>query len=692
MNRTVVLALGLPLATMTLSWPAVAAEPAAIPEVVVTARWIEESVQDIPMSVQVLSGAYLDEARITRLHELQFSTPGLVVNTIGMFGAGFSLRGIGNQNVDGMSVASHLNGVYLGDANLAIARMFDLERIEVLKGPQGTLYGRNASGGSINFITRAPVEVQDAQLELSYGSFETVRAQGYLNLPIGKAAARVAFIAADGDGYIRNSVDDRRFAEDDYWGVRGSLRVTPTDDLRIDITAQGIRDDGGAGDLWLPNPEFLPDPNDIHLTTVTHENPYLHSKVENVDVNLEYELGYATLRSISGYARSEVRNVDDCAARPEMAGCVRAALPNETEQWSQELQLVIPGSRGISGIVGGYYAASDGELGFIFLRPHLAPALRNNSHATFSDPAAAFFSQATARLSDRWSATAGVRLSREEHRMSSIGTGAEDSPTLLVGEIDSDDLSWRLDVSYAITDDAVAYASVSTGYKSGGFDIGRNSEGDLDEFAPEELIALEAGGKTQWIDGRLTLNAAAFYYDFTDLQVSTAVFQDGTYLFGIDNAAKAELYGIDAETSFRASERWYFRGGVVWLGKHEFVEYVNDFFGDVLTGNELVRSPEWSLAAAIDYQQPLLDLGDLTARIEYSYQSDFFYTADNIAAFWQDSFGLLNAFVRFEAASGRWYVFASGRNLTDEDYYTQVFIQASPGYPDTYEVGVGYRF
>ena len=208
-----------------------------------------------------------------------------------------------------------------------------------------------------------------------------------------------------------------------------------------------------------------------------------------------------------------------------MQGCVRSALPNETEQWSQELQLVIPGSRGISGIVGVYYADSDGELEFMVTRPLETPPLRENSHSTFSDPAAALFGQATARLCDRWSATAGVRLSREEHRMSSIGTGADDSPTLLVGEIESDDLSWRLDVSYAITDDAMAYASVSTGYKSGGFDIGLNTAGALDEFLPEELIALEAGGKTQWIDGRLTLNAAAFYYDFTDLQVLTAIFR-----------------------------------------------------------------------------------------------------------------------------------------------------------------------
>jgi iron complex outermembrane receptor protein len=672
--------------------PAMAAEATPIPAVVVTARRIKEGIQDIPMSVQALSGEFLDEARTTRLHELQFSIPGLVVNTLGMFGAGFSLRGVGDQRIGGLSVAPHLNGVYLGDANLAIARMFDLERIEVLKGPQGTLYGRNASGGSINFITRTPAATRDAQVELTYGSFETVRAQGHVNLPIGESAARVAFIASDGDGYIRNSVDSRRFAEDDYWGVRGSLRVAATDNLRIDVMAQSIRDDGATGDLWLPNPANLPDPKDIHLTTVTLANPYLHSEVDNFDVNLEYELGFATLRSITGFARSEVRNVDDCAGNPFLQGCVRAAQPNELEQWSQELQLVIPGSRNVSGIVGAYYADSDSSLDYMFFQPLLAPPLRNDNHSTSSDPAAALFGQATARFAEHWSATAGVRLSREKHRMTIVGTAVDDSPTPLVGEMDSDDLSWRFDLSYDISNDAMAYVSASTGYKSGGFDVRTDSSGELDSYAPEEVIAIEAGAKTQWLEGRLTLNGSAFYYDFTDLQVSTADIVDGTYVFNVGNAAKAELYGIDADASFQVSARWSVFGGVVWLGKREFVEYVNELDGDILSGNKLARAPEWSANTAVEYERPLWDIGGLTARIEYSYQSEFYYLADNDPAYSQDGFGLLNAYVRFDAASGRWYAFASGRNLTDEDYFTQVFIQASPGYPDHYELGVGYRF
>ena len=165
--------------TQSRADPPPATEPVATAEVVVTARKIEERPQDVPMSVQVLSGESVDGTGVTRLHELQFAVPGLVVNTIGMFGAGFSLRGIADQQVPGLSVAPHLNGVYLGDANLAIARMFDIARIEVLKGPQGTLYGRNATGGSINVITEAPQDSLSSEIEVSLGSFDTTRAQGH---------------------------------------------------------------------------------------------------------------------------------------------------------------------------------------------------------------------------------------------------------------------------------------------------------------------------------------------------------------------------------------------------------------------------------------------------------------------------------------------------------------------------------
>ena len=669
-----------------------ASESALVPEVTVTARKIRENTQDIPMSVQALSGEYLDDAGMTRLYELQFAVPGLVVNNVGMFGAGLALRGVADQFVSGLSVAPHLNGVYLGDANAAIARMFDVERIEILKGPQGTLYGRNSTGGSINIITRPPQDSPGSELEVSFGSYDTTRAQGHLNVPMERVAVRLAFIASDGDGYIRNSVDDRRFAEDDFWGLRGSLRFDATDDLHLDVMAQHIRDDGASGDLWMPRPQFMVDPNDIRLTTVTLDDPYLISEIDNLDVNLEYDIGFATLRSITGYAHSEVRNVDDCSGIPEFMGCVRSALPNDFDQWSQELQLVFSGSAAVEGIVGAYYSDADVAQDLYLLVPLVSAQPLDDGHATSSDRAAALFGQATVHFADRWSTTAGLRLSRVVQRATSIGTGIRDSPTLLAGKIESDDSSWLLNLSYTPSDDLMLYAGISTGYKSGGFDASKFIVGEPDTYGPEYLTAYEAGGKSRWLSGRLTLDAAAFFYDYEDMQVSTATVIAGEPIFGVENAAKAELYGIDAQTSFVATERWSVSGGVVWMPKREFVDYRNDVTGDVLSGNDLVRAPEWSATGAVNYERPLRKLGRFSVRLEYSYRSGYFYTPENDPNLAQDAFGLLNAFVKFEAASGAWYVFASGRNLTNEDYFNQVFLQSSPGYPDTYEIGFGLRF
>ena len=665
---------------------------ATVQEVIVTARRIEENLQDVSMSLQSLSAQYLDDSGVTRLHELQFAVPGLVVNSTGMFGAGISLRGLSDQRVGGLSVTPYLNGVYLGNSNVAIARLFDIERIEVLKGPQGTLYGRNSTGGSINFITKEPQYSFGSEIELSHGSFNTTRAQGHLNLPSPKAAARLSFIASEGDGYIRNSIDDRRFAEDDYWGLRGSLRIDASDDLRLDIMIQHIRDDGGSGDLWLPRPDFLVDPGDIRLTTVTLENPYLISEVENLNVNLDYDLGFASLRSFTGYAHSKVRNVDDCAGMPVLLGCVRSALPIEYDQWSQELQLVFPRTGSLEGIVGAYYSEADSSLAFYQLLPLVNSQPLNDNLSTSGNSAVGLFGQATVHFADRWSTTAGIRLSREEHRVVRIGTGLQDTPPIVSGKIDSDELSWRSDLSYVISDDIMVYVSIATGYKSGGFNTSSRTDGEADSYGPEYLTAFEAGGKSQWLDKRLTLNAAAFFYDFEDLQVGTTAVVGDRLVTEIDNAAQAELYGLDTEMSFAVSERWALSGGVVWLPKREFVQYENTVTGDTLSGNDLVRAPEWTAVAAISFEQPLRDRGSFSARLEYSYRSGFFYTAENDPGFSQDSFGLLNAFVKFEAASEAWYVFASGRNLANEDYFNHVFLQSSPGYPDTYEVGVGFRF
>lgn len=667
-----------------------AVEAAALEEVVVTARKTEESAQDIPMSMQVLTADFLEVADPTHPLDLQYNVPGLVVNNLGLNGAGFSLRAIADQGGSSLSVSTHLNGVYLGASTLSMTRLFDLERVEVLKGPQGTLYGRNATGGSINFIARSPGQDFGADVEIARGTFDTIRMQGHINLPFESSAFRLAWIASEGDGFIRNSVDGRRFAEQDFRGLRASYRIDVSDRGQVELMAQHVADDGAFGDLWLPRPDFLPDPNDIRLTTVTLADPFLETGSDAVTANVAWDLGFATLHAISGYAGITLRDVDDCAGIPILAGCVRSTLPFRHEQFSQEVRLVSGDDTAIDWIVGAYYYYDDATRDYYQLTPVINSSPTNDSFTKTSETTAAIFGQATWRFAAGWSATGGLRLNREEHHLATIGTGTDDAQAGVNANDSANNDSWRVDLQYAASDEVLLYTGVSTGFKSGGIVV--RSGGALDDFAPEELIAFETGVKSLWLHRRVRLNAAAFYYDFHDLQVSTSTITDDDLIFETDNAAKAEIYGIDAEVVVKATDRLTLSGGIVWLPKREFVEYRNDRTGDTLSGNDLTRAPEWTATAVVEYSHPLRSNGRYSARLEYNYRSPFFYTTDNNPQFSQDDFGLLNLFLRYEPAGGNWYVFASGRNLGDEDYFNQVFLQASPGYPDTYEAGFGYRW
>jgi len=667
-------------------------DPAAFEEIVVTARKVAESVQDIPMSIQVLSAGFLDTANLSSFYELQFNIPGLVVNNLGLNGAGFALRGITDQGGTNSSIATHLDGVYLGRSSLALTRLFDLERVEVLKGPQGTLYGRNSTGGSINFITRAPQDELSSEVEAAYGSYDTVRLQGHLNVPFDQGAFRLAFIGSEGDGYIRNSIDDRTFGESDFWGVRAALRWNASDKLLIDLMAQHVTDDGGTGELWGPPPQFLVDPDDIRLTTVYLADPYLEMNSDTISLNVEYELGFAMLHSITGFASNEVRDLDDCSGAPFLAGCIRSVDPSRFDQWSQEIQLASQDNSSLTWLAGAYFFHGDQYFRFYNIIPVLSPVPRNDYAATAIETAYAAFGQTAWQFAEHWSLTGGLRLGHESSSASDQGVGSRDNPTLTSAENDWNNLSWRLDLEYIANANLVAYGSVSTGYKSGGVTTRQLPDGKFDSFEPEDLTAVEVGMKSQWPNQEITLNAAAFYYDFRDLQISSTFIFDGQLITDVENSAKAEIYGLDVSGDFQPTDQLTLSGGFVWMPKREFVEFVSEWTGDSLSGNTMSRAPEWSATVALNYEYALGDPGLLSMRLEYNYRSSYFFTKENDPLLEQESFGLLNLFLTFEDNSGKWRIFAIGRNLTNADYYNQIFLQSSPGYPATYEVGFAVSF
>jgi iron complex outermembrane receptor protein len=423
---------------------------------------------------------------------------------------------------------------------------------------------------------------------------------------------------------------------------------------------------------------------------VTLPDPFLKTSNDNASISVEYDMGFAALRSITGYAASDIRDVDDCAGLPFLAGCIRSALPFRHHQWSEELQLVSQDSETVDWLLGAYLYRGDSWRNYYQFTPVFGPDPSSDYHSTNEEWTRAVFAQVTWHLAPSWNVTGGYRLSNEAHDFSTIGTGTDDSPTLVEYGKDWSNDSWRIDVAYAVTDDVLLYAGVSTGFKSGG--ITSAAGGSQDTYDPENLTAYEMGFKSQYLDRHLTLNAAAYYYDFSDLQIWTSTITGTGIVFETDNAARVEIYGVDTDASYRISDRWRISGGVVWLPQREFIEYRNDRTGDTLSGNDVTRAPEWTAVLAIDHDHTLQSGGKISARLEYNYRSDFFYTTDNSSLFAQDAFGLLNLFLNFEPASEKWYVFTAGRNIGNADYFNSVFIQASPGYPDTIEAGFGYRF
>ena len=662
---------------------------AALEEIIVTARKIEEDVFSVPMSVQVLSGDFVDATDPSSLFELQMDVPGLVVTSLGFYGAAIALRGVTDVGGRSLSIAPHMNGVYLGSSGLALARMFDVERVEVLKGPQGTLYGRNATGGAIDVVTRRPEPEFSASIEGALGSFDTVRIRSHVNVPSDKFAVRLALAGADGDGFVRNSADGRKFAEEDYVGFRGSVRISPSERLTLDAMAQRVDDDGASNELWLPRKDNLVDPGDVRLATVTIENPFLSMTNDVASFEVTYELADLELQSVTGYARNVTNGLDQCDGVDRLQGCLRGVRPDRYEQWSQELRVRSAAGSPLDWLAGLQYVDSE-VLDNFHLR--IMDQQINDYSATTEETAAALYGQATRRLNEQWSITGGLRFSEESDLVASSGTGLADSPTVETGDGSWNNTSWRLSLERVLAQRGLFYASLATGFKGGGITSERLPSGELAGFDPEELTALEVGVNLRLPERRWTLRASSFIYDFEDMQVQTLVILDNDVVSLIDNAAEAQIYGLDLSAAVQPTDRVTVTASTVWMPKRDFVEYTSAVTGDTLSGNSVNRAPELSASLSVAFRAPIGGLGELSVLADYDYRSEYFFTRTNIPEEAQVAFGLLNLFLRLEPTNASWYAFASARNVLDTDYFNQVFLQSSVGPPANYELGFGLRF
>jgi iron complex outermembrane receptor protein len=701
-------------------------------EITVTAEKREASIQDVPISISAITGDTIEDMAIDDVMDLYVQTPGISFSRAGGE-AQVYIRGIGTDafgvTID-PSVAIHMDGVYLGRPQMGLTQFLDVERVEILKGPQGTLYGRNATGGAINVISRKPSADRDGYLTLGIGSWQRQELKAATNVGLGNSwNARFAgrFLADDG---FTDDVEAGGSDEIDDQNLR-TLRATFASDSGGRVDATIIADytkfkSGNRSSKPLDGLSFAvvngAEPQEFDETR-NNLSTYHDWDTSGLTVTIDFELSDAvSLTSVTGwrdYTSDFFFNTDGTEIE-----VTRSYFAYESEQLSQELRLSSTTDNALSWMVGAYYMDEDKEG---------ALGLGRNTHPFFGQvsfiipnvdetEAFALFGELNYQFSDTLAGTLGVRYSDEEKTdFTSVGaifgdfTGLESGGNIVQFFTRSETKSWddvspRVVLTYTPDDDTMIYGSVTQGFKSGGW----NAFDGSPAFDPEEVTSFEVGIKTDLMDGKVRLNASVFSYDYKDLQVST--FQNG--LTVTTNAADAEVWGAEIEVWARPSDNFLLNASLGYLSA-EYQDFQSAYgrcpadatpaelaggcmgvgAGQTrvvqLKGNTLQNAPEFKANVNGTYTIDLSGGARVDVFAQLAHQSELFHTQFNDALIGQDDVTLLDARVAWTSADDQYTLALYGKNLTDEEYFqnTVRFTSLSEGNPaDRYNIGAGLGY
>ncbi|MDC1513865.1 TonB-dependent receptor [Porticoccaceae bacterium] len=689
-------------------------------EIIVTAEKREASMQDVPITISAFTGDRLEQSGVTETLDLEMVTPGLSFSTDTRAGQVF-IRGVGSTTLSGPgadpSASTYIDGVYQGRFVGSLVDILDVERVEVLKGPQGTLYGRNSTGGAIKYISKAPGRDFGGSIKTKVGNYDLRSISVMLDTPLiqDKLLLRSTLLKKDRDGYteIINSTSDKGNDRDDLAAARFTLQYLPTDDVDVVLHASAVNDDGNVGaQKQFIDPDsgqfttalMIDDPRKIASELDAAEAP-LRSRQIDVQVNLD--LGWAKLTSITAYSDGDfkLKSLDVDATELAILRQGRPAVDGEpaidgtggdSQALSQELTLASSGQNKLDWTVGAFYLEEETHWITGFDLPTFS--FFSSFRAINETTASALFGDATYHITDKLRLNAGVRYSKETKdyavRNESNGVVGE----YAIGEGEWDEWTPKVGLDYSFSDDVMVYFTASKGFKSGAFNLTGGPAVD-----PEFITAFEIGAKTMWLDSRLRLNASAFSYDYTDLQVQT--FDLEALAETINNAAEADIQGLEIAATALLSESFQMDIGLSFLDA-EYGEFLrqDSFDPDTilnLEGNKLSQAPKFTASVGIAYSRQIEGLGNLLARLDYYYSDKKYFSELNGDAF-QDSYELVNARIGFESQDGAWNISFFGKNLTDELVFASkrfnVAFYGEDGFltaltpPRTYGVSVDYNF
>ena len=694
-------------------------EEARLGTVTVTAQKREETAREVPISMSVFDEDIFLETGVEALDDLSLYTPNVVASWD--FNPQFTtiaIRGLTSNTSNGgidPSVGVFLDGVYLARPEMYSTELADITRVEVLRGPQGALYGKNTTVGAINIVTREPGDEFAGRIDATLGDFEQRRVRGWVTAPLGDGVSGLlSGFVHQRDGFTENTANGDTLGKTDSAGARAKLRFEPTPSFDVTGTLEYYRDDSGGtiGDWFILSPlvELLGgDTNPRDFRSAVSDNERVERDTWGGTLTANWALANdLTLTSITAYRGLDFDLNFDFDTTP--ATFIESGKVEEQSQFSQELRAASDYAGPWNFVAGLFYLSSElDQTTTTTIGPDLV-GLELVRARPFDQDTTSFaaFGQLRFEPTDRLTLAAGLRYTNEARDVATSQTGL-DIPTLAQESLSrsEDDLSPSLSVTYELNDQVNLFASFAQGFKSGGFNAATIDPPATDfsgtEFEEETATSYEAGIKTLSADGRLAVNLAVFFTEVEDLQVSDF---DGERVV-VRNAAEAESHGIEADFTWLALDNLEIAGAIGW-NPTEYVSYPdapgnppippNPATRD-LSGEPLSRAPEFnaSFRARYDFEVPF-GAREAFVAADYTYMSDHFLGAEIDPVSEQDAYGLLNARAGLNLTPSVEFSIW-GRNLTDEYYLTAVGAPFGdvgrigwPGAPQTWGADLAWTF
>lgn len=671
-------------------------------EVLVTAQRREERVQDVPISITAISGEAIERLGANSPSDLIAQTPN-VSSQMPTGGPGFpifNIRGVtllDFSDTNEASVAMYVDDVYLGSPAIQNGQLYDIERVEVLRGPQGTLYGRNATGGLVNFITRKPTEEFEAYIKGRYGSYDDVAVEGAVSGAMSeKVRARLAAFENKRGGWQDNEAMPGSDFGDIHKNraVRLQMEVDATDALTVSGNIhyglyEGDTDQRAfygaidpvsgtrCSDQRILSSQCVnasgfrdPDPDPEHVYSDLRESP---AENENMGAWLraDWELDFATLTSITSHDKVDKVQTVDVDQSPMALLDITFAVDHS--QWSQELRLT--GALDyIDWVVGAYYYQDE--------RFFTATLPNQGGYGSWADQeveTSAVFAQATWAVTETLNLTLGSRYTQDSRDLNNLAaiTGGqpgtdEGTPLFIVSEsLDSSRTTWRFAADWHFADQQMLYASVATGFKSGAYNtlLASNPAGVV-PAKPEYTTAYELGLKGTFAAlPRSSYNFAVFYTDYENVQAQGTI-ANPMPISSLDTVADADISGMEGEITFEALPGLTISLGAGYLDAEYVASSTALFNGVPIDGNELVMAPELNINGMVRYEHSLGDKGLAYASTDFRWQDDVYFGPENLETEAEDAYGIINVHAGWISADEVWEVSAFVKNAADEEYFT----------------------